>query len=474
MKNIKLILTTAVLALFTSCANDDHYGAPDLSGICKELTPTTEVQTVFSVATNTMQQYTSDDVIEAYVTSSDMGGNFYKSISFVSMDNTRGFSMPVDDYNLYTKFPPGQKVYIKLDSLYIQNRTSQTRGLQIGTAYQGNVGRIASILYRDMIIPACEGSVNEDELVHTLTIQQAKNDSHLNKLIEFEGVQFTNESLGHNYFSSAMNPFPSWTATDHKIEDANGNDIIVRISKYSNFASNPVAVGSGKIRGVMTRYGSTWQFMVRDERDIKLDAPRMGEEPVEPEEPEEPQDPTSLFFNGSDFENWTTFNSSLSNSFPPALKPYAVQGVGMGINGGASLHLNGTPTANDYVFTVLASAQGDIPANPTKITFWVKGTSAKSLSLNVYRSTAGTAYDVFNVANLGTSAVTLNKAEINSSSGNGTNSYTGTINTNGQWVKVTLNISDVNLNTTTTGNLFALKVGSNSAYDLHIDNIEIE
>ena len=470
MKNIKLVLTIAVLALFASCANDDSYGTPNLNGNCQELTPTKDVSAVFSMATNVMQQYEGNDVIEAYVTSSDEGGNIYKSISFVSLDNERGFSMPVNDYSLYAKYPPGKKVYIKLDTLvYIQNRTSQTRGLQIGTAYQGNVGRIASVLYSDIIIPACEGAVNEDEIVKVLTIQQAKNDAHLNKLIEFDKVQFTDESLGKTYFDSSMNPVATWTATNHNIEDANGNKIIVRISEFSKFATKSVPGESGKIRGILQKYGSDYQFMVRTENDIKLTDTRMGEE--EPGEPEEPQEPTNLLFNGSDFENWTTFNASI-NSF--GLKSYAVQGIGTGVNGSNSLHINGTPTANDYVFTILASAHGNIPANPTKITFWVKGTAAKSLSLNVYRATAGTAYDVFNVGNLGTSSVVLNKANINATSGNGSNSYTGTIDTQGQWVKVTMDISDVNFNTGVNGDIFALKVGSNSAYNLHIENIEIE
>ena len=145
--------------------------------------------------------------------------------------------------------------------------------------------------------------------------------------------------------------------------------------------------------------------------------------------------------------------------------------MGTGALGTNSLYLNGTPAGNDYVYTISSSARGTIPATPTKITFWVKGTSAKSLSLNVYRSTTG--YDVFNVDNLTTSAVTLNKAALNTAD-NGTNSYIGTIDTNGQWVKITLNISDVSINNSNTGDIFALKVGKDALYDLHIDNIEIQ
>ena len=460
MKNIKLILTVTVFALFMGCANDDNYNTPYLDGNCEELTSNVEVSSVFAAATNTMQQYVTDDIIEAYVASSDEGGNFYKSISFVSLDNERGFSMPVDDYNLYTKFPPGKKVYIKLDSLHIQNRTSQTRGLQIGAAYQGNVGRIAPILYRDIIIPACEGSVNEDEIVNNLTIQQAKNDAHLNKLIEFEGVQFTDASLGHNYFDASMNPFPTWTATNHNIEDINGNTIIVRISQFSTFAMNPVAEGSGKIRGVLTKYGNDYQFMVLTELDIKLTDDRLGE--PEPEEPEEPGENSAWVFPGGDFEDWDAFTGHLNNF---GIKPYATQSTGNGRDGSASLHINTTGAGgNDYVFTSLAHE--DLPANPTKIRFWIKGTASKTVSINVYKE--GTGYFVFNLGDV-TTTKTLTVSP--------SNQYIGTINTGGEWVQITLDLNSVDgaLNLTDfTKDFFALKVGSAQPYDLHFDEFTIE
>src|SRR5690606_18271198 len=190
--------------------------------------------------------------------------------------------------------------------------------------------------------------------------------------------------------------------------------------------------------------------------DIQLTNDRLG---ADPGDGEEPTTPTNLLFAGADFENWTIFTNGINNF---GLKPYAVQGTGTGALNTNSLHLNGTQSANDYVFTILASAKGNIPANPTKITFWVKGSAGKSLSINVYRATSG--YDVFNVGTLGSIATTLNKAVLNDNN-NGTNAYTGTINTNNQWVKITLDISDVDINKSTNGDLFALKVGSGAAYN---------
>ena len=102
MKQIKLVLTTAIFATLVSCVNSDYYNVPDLSGDCSDLAPSKTVQNIASISTSTVQQYstTADDIIEAYVVSSDEGGNFYKSISMVSTDGAKGFSVPIDDYNL--------------------------------------------------------------------------------------------------------------------------------------------------------------------------------------------------------------------------------------------------------------------------------------------------------------------------------------------------------------------------------------
>lgn len=55
-----------------------------------------------------------------------------------------------------------------------------------------------------------------------------------------------------------------------------------------------------------------------------------------------------------------------------------------------------------------------------------------------------------------------------------TNSYTGSIDTGGQWRLVELSLEGIDINRTPGKSLFAIKVGSNSAYNLLIDNIKIE
>ena len=275
MKNLKLVLTTAILASLVGCVNGDDYGTPDLSDNCVTITPTKEVTDVTSIATATAAQYTtSDDVIdyiEAYVTSSDEGGNFYKSISLMSLDGLTGFSMPVDNYNLYNEFEPGRKVTIKLDKNRYFNR--QHGSTVIGSSYEGGVGRISGVEYKDVILRSCE-NVNENDIVKDLTIAAAKNDQYLNMLIEFDAVQFTDASLGKTYYDASLNSFGG--ATNHEITDQFGNKVIVRVSEFATFASNAVPSLNGKIRGVMTKYNSDYQFMIRTLNDVNLTDTRLA------------------------------------------------------------------------------------------------------------------------------------------------------------------------------------------------------
>jgi hypothetical protein len=292
MKNIKFLLIPALFASLVGCVNGDDYGTPDLSNECVTIDANVQVSTITSSATATATEYPNnpdgDDFIEAYVTSSDEGGNFFKSISMVATNGNVGFSVPVDSYNLYNKFEPGRKVYIKMDNRFYNVQNSST---VIGSSFNGGVGRISGVEYQDIILRSCE-KVNENDLVNNITISQALNNANLNKLIEFDNVQFTDISLGKKYYDPTLNSIGG--ATNHTITDINGNTITVRISSFATFAAENVPSGSGKIRGVLTKFGSTFQFMVRTINDIKLDQPRIV--PIFEE----------TFT--SNWENWTKFS----------------------------------------------------------------------------------------------------------------------------------------------------------------------
>jgi hypothetical protein len=89
-------------------------------------------------------QYTYDDIIEAYVVSSDENGNF-KTISLQTLGTTTtpvGFSVPVDASNTYVDFRIGNKVYVKNQYTDINYGSLRIGGIYVNSYNEGAVGRL--------------------------------------------------------------------------------------------------------------------------------------------------------------------------------------------------------------------------------------------------------------------------------------------------------------------------------------------
>jgi len=273
LKSIFLIAFST--ALFTSCVNDDDYSTPDLSSFnCEEaasITPTKTVQEIFAIATaanGLPVKYTDDDIIELDVVSSDKGGNFFKTIHLQSTDKSIGLTALIDYANYATLYQVGRRVFVRLKDRYIQIKDG---GLLIGELDGNSVFRIAAPLVVPTIPRTCEAPKSDEEMLTTVTITEAlASNAYLNRLIEFTDVQFASSAVGKPYHIPANGN----SGTNHSITDMSGKTIIVRSTSFSRYAVNLVPEKSGNIRGILTRFGSTFQFTPRYESDIMLDKER--------------------------------------------------------------------------------------------------------------------------------------------------------------------------------------------------------
>lgn len=280
MKNIIKYsgIILASIGLFSSCVNDT-YDTPIFDCVDPGLTKTKEVSQIYAVAINPVATppsvipntptYTADDIIEAYVISSDEGGNFYKSMYFQPVDGSRGFNLSIDEVNMYTKnFQPGKKVFLKMKGLAYANPTSFGVGLIFGAppTEQFAVNRLATLEYTKHLIASCD-AVSEDAIVKKITVAQALSGAtYLNTLVEIDDVQFTGESAGETFDLVRTDDFDSSTF----ITQNGSNNLTVRTSRFANFAGYKMSSGKGKIRGVLTRYNSTYQLILRTERDVNM------------------------------------------------------------------------------------------------------------------------------------------------------------------------------------------------------------
>ncbi|WP_432672599.1 DUF5689 domain-containing protein [Flavobacterium sp. SM2513] len=307
LKSIFIIAISA--GMLTSCVNDDDYSTPNLNDFncisVDSLASTKTIQEIFAIATaanGSPVKYTDPDVIDAYVVSSDKGGNFFKTIHFEAADKSIAFSALVDYANYASVYQVGRHVKIKLQDRYIQIKDG---GLLIGQLDGNSVFRIAQPLVIPTFPRTCEPALTDADLVTSLTITEAlASNTHLNKLIDFTGVQFAASAVGKPYHIPANGN----SGTNHTITDISGKTIIVRSGSFSKYAVNIVPGNSGTIRGVLTRFGSTYQFTPRYESDIMLDQERfyintqIGG--------------TAITYSGSFTENFESF--AVSNKIFPA------------------------------------------------------------------------------------------------------------------------------------------------------------
>jgi hypothetical protein len=285
---LKIVTVVAFVSLLVSCSVTDKNVWNEVKEIkTYELSPTMSVadlQTavgsnnptvLYPVSTPTAP--VADVIIEAYVTSNDTDGNFYKSISFQNLLNTAttpiiGFSVSVNKPMLFADgFTPGRKVYIKLNGLAIGKVFGS---IQIGVADSTTSSGIAGIEptdYLDYLFPSST-VVNEESLVRHMNLTNAVLDSNQNTLIEVDNVQFASSSLGRTLFDVDNGGY----ATNHNFIDAEngGKPRIIRFSQYATFSLVNVPSGRGGIRGVMTKYNTDYQFTIRQESDLKLTNPR--------------------------------------------------------------------------------------------------------------------------------------------------------------------------------------------------------
>ena len=264
----------ALLSLFaiTSCVKDDDYEIPNPNGE-KPLPPFSGKVVTFDVATaqatNTVVTYGADEAIEGYVISSDEGGNFYQKIYIQNEDKTKGVTVAINKTGLYTDFPLGAKVQLRLKGL-----TSQVNngGVDFGSGiFQANngrtsVGRMSEAIAKNHLFD--KGGVRKTlaELAKAdASINTLKVEANVNQLITLKGVHFKTADVGKEMHQKTND---ARQGTDYTLTDAQGNTIPFRTSRYAKFKDEKVPAGTLDITGVLTKFGQNWQFMISNYADI--------------------------------------------------------------------------------------------------------------------------------------------------------------------------------------------------------------
>lgn len=270
------LLKPVAIALFTafaitSCVKDDDYDIPDPNG--KKPLPDYSGQVVsfanvLTKVTASVATYTADEAIEGYVISSDEGGNFYKKIYIQNADKNQGLSVAIDKSGLYTEFPVGAKIQLRLKDLTTQlNNSAIEVGHGTYTAKSGrvSVGTMAEAIYKKHLFDTGERKTVAELAKVSNSIQEVSTEAHVDQLITLKGVHFPTDAVGKTLYdkSNALGG-----ATNYKLTDANGKTIIFRTSSYAKFKDEKVPAGEVEVTGVLTKFNKDYQFMISNYADL--------------------------------------------------------------------------------------------------------------------------------------------------------------------------------------------------------------
>lgn len=218
----------------------------------------TTIAALKGMCTSSLVQITQDVIVQGAIVANDESGNLYKQLFIV--DETAGIEFKVDVTNLYQSYPVGTKIIINCKGMYLGTYGGV---VQLGGLYQGAIGRLSSTDFNNKVyIDGTEAVTPVETTISTI------NDSMIGKLIVLQNVQFIDSDLGKTYSESNA-------TTNRTLEDASGNEIIVRTSNYANFASTSLPNNSGTIVAVLSKYYSDYQLYIRKVDDVVFDQPRL-------------------------------------------------------------------------------------------------------------------------------------------------------------------------------------------------------
>ncbi len=264
MRKLTLLIPVLIAGFaltISSCLKKDYDSPPDVSGYDPNLPVNmTIAQLKAKMPTSGAQLIDSDWTIYGIVNADDRSGNLYKQINIE--DSTGGITILIDAYSLYTKYPVGRKVYVKLKGLYYGFYAKLP---QLGATPDrtGSLSNIVSTAVDQYIVRANYPNEVPVYKFSGLSSLKAVNPSMVQRLVEISDVQVASGDLGNTYSDAAG-------ATSVNIEDCSGNVIVLRTSNYASFQGFKLPGGKGTITALYTVYNSTPQLVIRDTNDVKF------------------------------------------------------------------------------------------------------------------------------------------------------------------------------------------------------------
>ena len=220
---------------------------------------------------------TEDLQVKGYVTCNDIGGNMYKEIAIE--DETSAISICINEGGVCGYLPLGTEILIDLKGLYVGNYRYHP---VIGTLFTDKNGNTYASRMSNAVWGKHFTFTGNKKNRNELTVTEFANGStrttwdikDAGKLGILRNVTFKNGSYyngtqkaipfnNESTYSSGYDNSVSWYFNEQP------TSVMLYNSQYAKFAAEKLKHGKVNITGILKRYNSYWEIIIRDTDDIQ-------------------------------------------------------------------------------------------------------------------------------------------------------------------------------------------------------------
>jgi len=214
-------------------------------------------------AKNGLYRFKSENYLEAVVVSSDVAGQFYGKIVLQDKEINPGggLLLSTDITNAFLWYPEGQKVFLSLKDLYVDQKTL---GYSVGSVFPsfGNlsIGRLPVLSTHKQLRPSCKSQFIAWPNLKTIT---SLTERDLQTFVVVDSLLLAPELQGLSFANYQED-------TPRIFHDSLGNKIIIQNSGYSDFWDTLLPLGWVRISGVLSRKRNQFEIEIRHLGDVQF------------------------------------------------------------------------------------------------------------------------------------------------------------------------------------------------------------
>ncbi len=269
--NVRSIIALLVAGLvFAGCVKKDYDSPPDSSTYDPNVPVNLSLSDLnkMAVAMSSGQYRTiGDSVVWGVVVADDRSGNFYKQL--VIEDSTGGMTVLINQTDMYTDYPIGRKIYLKLKGLILVNYNGLPQVAYSATVSAGRTSYngIPAMQIKDFIVKATYPATMAPIAASLFELTQHET-KYLNRLVAISDMQFDTASANKQY---AAPSYINYGTARYLKPCPNPYNLSLQMynSGFSTFQPAITPNGRGTLVGIFSKYNST-QFLIRDTSDVQF------------------------------------------------------------------------------------------------------------------------------------------------------------------------------------------------------------